>query len=368
MSELKAPDSLPDPLEDPGNWTFDEGLDEAAVVRPQPTARAGTVSHRRNIATTGEIHLHDGPKVRVAAKTTLIYGTDGSPHHVSLRTSRLEKRSGFIPEWAFLPAQIYLEGAEVEELYAYISEARLAIAEVKDTDYILVRTGETPDIAGLATLIAGIGDNPEAYRPLTDLVGAAQLQALRAVVNLGRFATAKAQLQAMIDANPPEADFQRWFETNDWVFGSEYAGRLAKPRHISPDSQIDLMFLAVDGFADIFELKRPGADVFVVPNGRFRQPSADLNAAFAQAVHYLAEADGMGFFNTVRRGMPVYRPRVRLVIGRSADWDLDAWMAYRDFSTAWQRVEFLTYDMVIRRIELLIGTLTRELKGAADGI
>jgi hypothetical protein len=229
----------------------------------------------------------------------------------------------------------------------------------------MVRAGASPDIAGLAKLIASVGDNPEAYRPLTDLVGAAQLEALRAVVNLGRFATARAQLQAMVEADPPEAEFQRWFESNDWVFGSEYAGRLTKPRHISPDSQIDLMFLAVDGFADIFELKRPGADVFVMPTGRFRQPSADLNAAFAQAVHYLAEADDMGFFNTVRRGVPVYRPRVRLVIGRSSDWDDHAWMNYRDFSSAWHRVEFLTYDMVLRRIDLLIGTLTRDLKEAA---
>ena len=75
----------------------------------------------------------------------------------------------------------------------------------------------------------------------------------------------------------------------------------------------------------------------------------------------------MGFFNTVRRGVPVYRPRVRLVIGRSSDWDDQVWMSYRDFSSAWHRVEFLTYDMVLRRIDLLIGTLTRDLKEAARG-
>lgn len=354
----------------PEFWEYNESAAESAAVATtaQTAARSGSVSHRRNIATTGSFILHEGPKVRVAGKTTLIYDMERKPHSVTLQLAREERVKSPVPGWQSLPAKIYLEGPEVEELYARLAEARLALPELADTDYVLIRTGTSPDIKGLASLIGRLAEAPEQFLPLQTLVGPEQLQALRAVINLGRFTAAKTQLAAMIEANPAEAEFQRWFEENDWVFGSEYVGRLDKPRRISPDSQIDLMFLAVDGFADIFELKRPGPDVFVRATGRnFYQPSGDLNAAFAQAVHYLAEADSMGFFNEVRRGIPVYRPRVRLVLGRSAAWDDEMHRTYREVSAAWSRIELLTYDMVLKRIDLLIRTMSRELKEAAGG-
>lgn len=312
--------------------------------------------------------LHEGPRVRVAGKTTLIYDMEKRPHSVTLQLAREERVKGLDLGWRILPAKMYLEGPEVEELYARLAEARLALPELADTEYMLIRVGASPDIKGLTTLIGRLAEDPEQFLPLQTLVGPEQLQALRAVINIGRFTAARAQLAAMVEENPGEHEFQRWFEENDWVFGSEYVGRLDKPRRISPDSQIDLMFLAIDGFADIFELKRPQPEVFVRPTGRnFYQPSPDLNAAFAQAVHYLAEADSMGFFNEVRRGMPLYRPRVRLVLGRSIGWDDELHRTYREVSAAWSRIELLTYDMVLRRIDLLVRTMSRELKAAAVG-
>jgi antiviral defense system Shedu protein SduA len=344
-------------------WAYNEepsGADTASGAEPG-AVRAGSVSHRRNIATTGGFVLHDGPRVRVAGKTTLVYDLERKPHGVTLQLARLERTKGF-PEWQPLPAKIHLTGPEVEDLYSRLAEARSAIQELSDTDYIVVRTGVDPNLQGLAKLIERVAQQPEQYRPLVKLVGSAQLEALRAVVNLGRFTAGRDELLAMVQTNPSEAEFQRWFEANDWVFGAEYVRRLQLPRRVSPDSQTDMMFLAVDGFADIFELKRPGAPVFVKPPGRnFYQPSPDLNAAFGQAVHYLAEADSMTLFNTVRRDMPMYRPRVRLVIGRSDTWTDDVLRYFRDVSTAWSRIELLTYDMVLRRIGLLIETMSREL-------
>jgi hypothetical protein len=368
FSTREGPAFGEDPLSEPEFWDYDEGpAERAAVARaPEAAVRAGTVSHRRNIATTAEFILHDGPKVRVAGKTTLIYDMERKPHHVSLQLTRLKRVTSVVPSWQILPAKLYLEGPEVEELYARLAEARLALPELADTNYMLIRTGANPDIEGLAALIDRVAEAPEQFLPLQTLVGPAQLQALRAVINIGRFAAARTQLAEMVEKNVDEHQLQKWFEDNDWVFGSEYVGRLDKPRRISPDSQIDLMFLAVDGFADIFELKRSGPDVFVRPGGRnFYQPSPDLNAAFGQAVHYLAEADSMGFFNEVRRDMPIYKPRVRLVLGRSRGWDDAMRRTYREVSAAWSRIELLTYDMVLQRIDLLIRTMSRELKAAS---
>jgi len=279
--------------------------------------------------------------------------------------ARLEKRAGFIPAWAPLPAKIHLQREEVEALFAYVAEARASITELKDTEYLVVRTGGgAPNIQGLAALVAQVAQNPDAFRPLTSLVGADQLRALRAVINLGRFENAKAELDGLIAANPLEFVFQSWFERNPWVFGSEYVEQV-QPRQISPDSQLDLLFLAVDCFADLFEIKRPGVPVLVQPAGRnFVQPSGELNSAFGQAVHYLAEARAMALFNRVRRDIPVYQPRIRLVIGRSDGWDERVLMAFRDITAAWHQVDVLTYDMVLLRIDRLVQTLTLDLRAA----
>lgn len=364
MDEPPPGSDIPSPFDD---WDYHEAETEQSLTPPATAAvRRESLQQRTNFASTGEFILHSGPKVRVVGRTLLIHDK-GKPHGVSLQLARQVHKKGFIPAWTVEPARIYIDGPETEHLYARLSEARQNVAELAETEYLIVKTGSDPNIAGLEALLRMVAESPEQFVPLTNMVAADQLDALRAVVNVGRFRLARQELASLVAASPPESKFQRWFEDNDWVFGSEYVGRLDKSRHIAPDSIIDLVFLAVDDFADIFELKRPSADVFVQPPGRkFFIPSGDLNAAFGQAVHYLAEADGMSFFNQVSRELPVYRPRVRLVIGRSNDWTDAQYRAYRDTSVAWNRVELLTYDMVLRRIDLLIRTMLRELKAKAS--
>jgi hypothetical protein len=356
----------PSPFDDEAAFEYDEeDLDEGEPVtagRPAvPAVRHESLQQRENFASTGTFVLHNGKKVRVTGRTFLIHGKTKKPR-VKLQLAKEKRTKYIIPPWETADGRIALEGDEVENLYARLTEARQNLGERTEADYLVVKTGADPELSGLEALLRMVGENPEHFLPLATMVAAGQLDALHALTNVGRFRRARDELAQMVEDNPPEVVFQHWFEENDWVFGTEYIERLTKPRHIAPDSIIDLMFLAVDGFVDVFELKRPRPDVFVPHAPGYYIPSPDLNEAFGQAVHYLAEADNMGFFNKEVRHVPFYRPRVRLVIGRSKDWTEDHYRVYRETTTAWNRVELLTYDMVLLRIDLFIKTMLRELR------
>jgi hypothetical protein len=258
-----------------------------------------------------------------------------------------------------------LEGAEVEALFAYLVEQRAALPQLVDIEYLFMPirgTAASIDMLGLSKVIERAVEEPGTFRPLAELLGSSGLRALRAVANLGRFERGRAELSGLIQGNALESVLQHWFEDNPWVFGTEYV-RLVRARDISPESQIDLLFQSIDGYGDIFELKRADAPVLVRSQGRNHlQPSADLNSAFGQAVRYFADASDMQLYNSVRRDIHLYRPRVRLVIGRSDAWDDEHVRAFRDITSEWHSIDVLTYDMVLARIDLLIATMARELK------
>jgi hypothetical protein len=338
-------------------------------ARKQPAAavpaRQGTVRHRRNIATTAPLVLHDGPRTKIFASAVLVYRADGTPRSISLGLERRQRTTGLTDAWVSDAPTIRLEGDEVESLFAYIAEHRNALPHVRDVDYIFmpVRGGrETLDLAGLAALLRRLSEDPEVFRPLIDLVDDAQLRALQAAVNLGRFEKGRDELRGLVDEDAPERQFQSWFEANPWVFGTEYVS-IVRVRDISPTSQIDLLFRSIDGYADIFELKRAGTPILSRTPGRDQlQPSAELNSAFAQAVRYLAEAADLRLYNSQRRDINLYQPRVRLVIGRSNGWDDRSVRTFRDISSAWHGIDILSYDMVLARMELLIRTMASELR------
>jgi hypothetical protein len=71
------------------------------------------------------------------------------PHSVTLQLVREECVKGLVPGWQTLPARVHLEGPEVQELYSRLAEARLALPELVDNEYVLIRTGADPDIKGL---------------------------------------------------------------------------------------------------------------------------------------------------------------------------------------------------------------------------
>lgn len=220
---------------------------------------------------------------------------------------------------------------------------------------------ESPDPSIVLRLLAYFQSDPKLYIRMASEIQEGDLSALLFASNLVRIQRTVKELKALIDEDRPEQDYQRWFEEQPWVFGSEYVERIPI-RTIGLDSQADVLLRTADGFTDVFEIKRPLADVLVLDRSHHTwKPSADLSEAFGQALKYLDTMDEQQLVLQTRFGVTAYRPRVRIVAGRSVDWDEDRRRAIRAINAHWHGIELLTYDMVLTRAKNLISHLVKEL-------
>jgi hypothetical protein len=158
----------------------------------------------------------------------------------------------------------------------------------------------------------------------------------------------------MADPQTSEREYQRWFEDHPWVFGTEYVRRIPA-RTIDLHAQADILLVSVDGFVDVFELKKPSETALLYDSSHDTYyPSAELAKALAQAMHYLR------VMNENRRaliedwGEQVFRPRAIIVIGRSNEWGNSQKQGWRNLRTTQQNIDLLTFDHVLARADRLI--------------
>lgn len=173
-------------------------------------------------------------------------------------------------------------------------------------------------------------------------------------------AKAVRQFERMLSEDLVEAPWQRWFEVNSWVLGSEFV-RVLDQRDIDTQHISDFLMQAYDGFLDVVEIKRPGGGLnFWSPtkdHGNF-VPSQQLIRAITQASRYLyeveREANSVKFLERVGQVKTV-KPRCVLVFGRSNDWDREQIEAYRILNCGYHNLTILTYDHVLQRARKISG-------------
>ncbi|MBW1809245.1 MAG: DUF4263 domain-containing protein [Deltaproteobacteria bacterium] len=90
-----------------------------------------------------------------------------------------------------------------------------------------------------------------------------------------------------------EPPWQKWFEQNPWVLGTEFV-RVLDERAIDTEHISDFLMQAYDGFLDIVEIKRPEGRLTFwaekLDHGNY-VPSADLTKAITQATRYIYEVE-----------------------------------------------------------------------------
>lgn len=165
---------------------------------------------------------------------------------------------------------------------------------------------------------------------------------------------------AMLQNNLVENDWQKWFEKNTWVLGSEFV-RVLDERHIDTRNISDFLLQAYDGFLDIVEIKRPEGDMQFWASARDHNnlvPSSPLTKAIAQATRYIfeveREANSVKFLERVD-GVKTVKPRGILVFGRSARWGTDENEAYRILNSSYHNLTIMTYDHVLERAKRMVG-------------
>jgi len=160
-----------------------------------------------------------------------------------------------------------------------------------------------------------------------------------------------------------EETWQKWFEKNTWVLGTEFV-RVLDERHIDTKNISDFLVEAYDGFLDIVEIKRPGGSLDFWANsldhGNYI-PHINLIKAITQASIYIheieQEADSNKFLKRVDN-IKVIKPRCILIYGRSNKWNPEQFEAYRILNSSYHNLTILTYDHVLQRARRSLG-LTR---------
>lgn len=168
------------------------------------------------------------------------------------------------------------------------------------------------------------------------------------------------EFSAMLNNDLVESNWQKWFEKNSWVLGSDFV-RILDERSIDTQNITDFLMEAYDGFLDIIEIKRPeGGMSFwaaAMDHGNY-VPSTDLIKAVTQASSYIfeveREANSIKFLERVD-GVKTIKPRCILIFGRSNDWHEKQVEAFRILNSGYHNLTIMTYDHVLERAKRIIG-------------
>jgi hypothetical protein len=167
------------------------------------------------------------------------------------------------------------------------------------------------------------------------------------------------EFEAMLAADHVEANWQRWFEDNQWVLGSDFV-EIVGERRIDVEHIADYLMKAYDGFLDLIEIKRPEGALRFWSDTRDHGnlvPHADLIRAIVQATRYLyeveREANSVKFRDRVG-GVKTVKPRCTLIFGRSRGWGEDEREAYRVLNASYHSLSILTYDHVLDRARRIL--------------
>ena len=202
-------------------------------------------------------------------------------------------------------------------------------------------------------------------RRLVDLLIARDLVPADLIRGIDHHRRCKAvgQLEEMLAEDLTEGPWQRWFEENSWVLGSDYVGVLDE-RSIDVRHIADYLMEAYDGFLDLIEIKRPEGGLKFWADVRDHGnlvPHADLIKALTQAARYLfeveRESDSTKFLERTG-GIRVIKPRCVLIFGRSTGWGDDEREAYRLLNASYHNLNVLTFDHVLARAQRILGVET----------
>lgn len=183
---------------------------------------------------------------------------------------------------------------------------------------------------------------------------------LSAALEHAKRARAINAFETMLAGDLLEGNWQKWFEENSWVLGSEFV-RVLDERHIDTQHISDFLMQAYDGFLDVVEIKRPEGNLqFWSPRPDHGNliPAPDLVRAITQASRYIfeveREANSVKFLDRVDQVRTV-KPRGILIFGRSKDWNGEQCEAYRILNSNYHNLSIMTYDHVLHRAKRMVG-------------
>ena len=167
------------------------------------------------------------------------------------------------------------------------------------------------------------------------------------------------KFEEMLENDMTEHDWQKWFQENNWVLGTDYV-RILDERNIDTKNITDFLMEAYDGFIDIVEIKRPDGNLNFWAKSKDHDnyvPDQDLVKAITQATKYIyeieREANSIKFLERVDE-VKTIKPRCVLIYGRSDDWNNEQKESFRILNSNYHNLSILTYDHILERARRII--------------
>jgi hypothetical protein len=302
-----------------------------------------------------EFEVHATDWMKIVAVYWVTESSEPGRKHVNLRIEQYKKKptdSRFPEE----PAQkINLQDDDIANLISS-AKAQSILKDSDVSDRVIVMKGEAAgeilkltnrDIASITQLVGSLTD--ENIQALAKRVNPEIVEKIDSAVKYIRMEKSLSWLRAKIEEDVDEVVFQKWFEGNTWIFGKNYVHRVAK-RTVGLESKADLIYISVDGFADLVELKKSVlARPILLPDASHKTfyPSQELSRALAQAMHYLQVIEDHRLQLVKLVNIPVLRPTITIIIGRSNDWDDPAREQLRILNSTLLNIKVLTYDHLL---------------------
>ena len=309
--------------------------------------------------------LRDGERVKKVAQAVHVIHAHPENDALNLELKWYEKPAG--EPWPELlePNSFHLNEEEIKKLYDYLSTSYASIGIRESGRYAIIpldqdiQTIPQKQQAQMAKLIQALlrSKGTETLDELSK--GLAEepdlIQKLRNYAQLQKFKLGLSQLEKMLEMTCSEQEYKDWFKRNLWVFGTEYISH-EKIERITIRQNIDLCYTSVDGYQDVIELKLPQAALLREDSshpGNY-YPSDDLSKAIGQCSNYLHEIAEQRSAIERTFDLPFIKPRARIIIGRSNQWERQQNDALRRINSAFNDIDIMTYDHILVRARRMI--------------
>jgi hypothetical protein len=276
---------------------------------------------------------------------------------LSLRVGRYKRVGGNdVPEQTDPKSELTLDNEELQEPINFIAYNHEPLLEGARR-YVVI--GDELDDAQVGTLRALFNDADKTR--LLEFLAEHEIVPDDLVRGLAYQARCRAveQFALLLEQDRVESDWQRWFEENQWVFGSDFI-QIVGERRIDVEHIADYLMKAYDGFLDLIEIKRPEGGLRFWAESRDHGnlvAHSDLTKAITQATRYLyeieREANSVKFQSRVG-GLKTIKPRCTLIFGRSRAWGEDEREAYRILNASYHNLSILTSDHVLDRARRIL--------------
>lgn len=306
-------------------------------------------SNHENVEYISNVKLQDKKSVYTQAQFYRIKSNKKSK--LSLKIGRYKKTNFYnhnidtkIPETEKPKSELTLDNDELNELVDYINANYYPLAN-NENKYLSINDESLNQL---------VKDNPESIKKIINIAitNEFDLRDVNKIIELSDRKKAIEQFRENFQQNATENVWQKWFEENSWVLGTDFV-RTSADRRINVNNISDFIVENIDGFVDVIEIKRPSESMIFFENkedhGNLIQ-SRELTKALTQLSNYLVELEKKSNdIDTTKRIGKILKPRGILIFGNSRTWTDKEFSAFRILNSSLSNITVYTYNMILHR-------------------